>query len=423
MSNYRKNGYLYMNPFLMIINKNPFYVSYLINIIDTYRTLNFSYINQNSPLQFIANEISWKREFFTDRDTYKLSLTIVPNIQNTGEVGTIYVRDPLNETIITDVKIKVIVVLKGLDGITPYRYIHAKFDGMDNRGIKFLAEFITDNMMDDNMNLKLKQLYDINQIYKVDGYFPATTNMDIYICPLLDEDYGGKAEAGFYDPDLVGYTCSNKYSVIDGVPLYYDYSTVISTFINVEQGENNNLEYYIKKVPVVKYDYVNTEERIQTVLNQFELIKSYIEYKLQTIEDGFGIDIKLFNTYGPAKFFMVDDGTYLDNVSLSLKWKTKLLPSANDNIINDIIKYIKDYIENFDTIGDLHIPNLQADVTKAFSEEIAYFEYLGVNDYGLSVQHLYRTEFEEDITKVPELLGINIANDKSIDIDIIVSNL
>lgn len=417
VASYRSSGFLYFNPFTMIVNKNPFYVSYLVDIIRCYRTLGFDYINQDSEYQFIANEIEWKREYFSNRNTYTLTL---PMTLNVPKMTGLYLTNSKGERI--GVAFKVILVLKGPDGITPLRYVLGEYDTSRSTSTDIYITFniTTDNDLDSSMNLRLKTLYNIGQTYKSDGYFPSTTQADIYIC-YPNDTAGGAKEISQIVPDLNGFSCSNKYSIIGGLPLYYDYSKVISTFIDLSQGQDNSLNYHIKKVPVIRYDYITSEDRLLNVLDQMELIRSYIEYKLATLEDGFGVDIKLFNTYGPAKFFLVDDGAYLDNVSLKLHFKTKLQSSANESCVQDLVQYIKAYIEDFDTIGDLHIPNLQSSVTTQFKEQLEYFEYLGVNDYGVSIQHIYRDIFESDISKVPELLSINITVDGSPNIDINVS--
>ena len=423
MNHYKSTGFLYFNPFLMIINKNPLYISYLVDIIDCYKTLNFSYINQNSFLQFIANEIRWKREYFTDRNKYKLTISLTKNIgesQLRASKFELYTYSS-NGTAIT-INLKVIAVLKAKDG-TPLRYTYGKITNESNGKVDCEFEFETDNTMDREMRLKLKDLYDSGNITKSSGYFTQDLPIDIYICPKLGDDIGGKEEIGYICPDLAGYCCCNKYSVIGDVPLYYDYSNVISTFVNVEQRNDESIIYFIKKMPAVRYDYMNSEEKIQNLIDELQLVKTYIEYKLSTLEDSFGVDIKLFNTYGPAKYYAIDDGTMLDNVSLKLNFKVKLMSSADDNVIEDMKQFIKTKVEDYGNIGNLHIPNLQAALTKQFFEQIEYIEFTGFNDYNQTIQHIYRDEFESDITKVPEILSINTLDTEEPDINIEIQSV
>lgn len=423
MKQYRDSGFLYFNPFLMVINKSPFYVSYLINIIDCVRDVTFSYINQNSPLQFIVNDIRWRREYFTDRNTYILSLNMLQNINTNNYDILITTRDESNKEVVVDAKLKVIAILKNKDG-TPSRYAYADFVSYndEDQSFRYDFRFTTDNTMDKDMNLKLLNLYDIHQTYTIDGYFPETTDVDIYILAKLSEDYTGRGIISTYVNGLEGWTCCNMYSIMNGVPMYYNYSKVISTFINISQGTDNSLKYSIKKVPCIKYDYVITEERIRNIVEYLEIVRHYIDFKLVTIEDGFGVDIKLFNTYGPARFFKVENDTQLDNTSISPVFRTKPTPAATEEYLTDITNYIKEYIENFNNLGDLHFANLQSAVYEEFKTQIEFFDFVNFNHYDTSIQHLTREPFETDITKVPELICVNITSKDLPDITIQVMN-
>ena len=423
MKQYRNSGFLYFNPFLMVINKSPFYVSYLINIIDCVRDVVFSYINQQSPLQFIVNDVRWRREYFTDRNTYVLSLNMLQNINTDNYSILIKEKDEYGKDVVVGAKLKVIAVLKNKDGIA-YRYAYADFISYDDNDQSFRYDFrfTTDNTMDKDMNLKLLDLYDIHQTYKIDGYFPSTTDVDIYILAKMEDDYTGRGSISAYVNGLEGWTCCNMYSVLNGLPLYYNYSQVVSTFINISQGTDNSLKYLIKKVPVIQYDYILTEERIRNIVDYLEVVRNYIEYKLSTIEDGFGVDIKFFNTYGPARFFKIENDTPLDNTSISPIFRTKPTPAASEEYLTDITNYVKAYIEDFNNLGDLHFANLQAAVYEEFKTQIEFFDFVSFNHYDTSIQHLTREPFETDITKVPELISVNITSKDLPDITIQVMN-
>lgn len=103
---------------------------------------------------------------------------------------------------------------------------------------------------------------------------------------------------------------------------------------------------------------------------------------------------------------------YIDNVSLSMRFALEAQTSSDKYIKNNIIFNIKDYIEDINEITELHIPNIITLITNAYREQLVYFEYLGLNDYGTSCQHLYLDETPyTDIT--PEFL--NIATDDETD--------
>lgn len=425
IDDYRSKGFLYFNPFWIVINKNPFYMSYLVNILKVIKDISFEYINQSSPLQFICNDVEWKREYFTDRNVYKLTINLVQNVSTT-QFNILEAEDMTTLENVTGANMKVVAVLKNAQG-NPYRYAYGDFVSYNDQDQSFVYQFkfITDNVLDKDMNLKIKDLYDISRTYTADGYFPITTDIDIYVLPYLGTDYGRTEEAENIIPGIRGYTLCNKYSIIGGVPLYYNYSKMISTFANLEQGIDENLKFFIKKVPVVAYDYIIDEDRIQGLVEQIELIRTYIDYKLSTIEDGFGVDMKFFNTHGPAIFYNIDGNkdVPLNNTNLSIKCRTKLRVSATDNCINDLKLAIKDYIENYDRADetDLDFSTMQSAIYEQFKDQVYYFEFKSFNQYGPGELHICRDSFESDITKVPEFLCVKVKEDDLPDIDIEVS--
>ena len=111
-----KSGFLYMNPFLTLINKNPFFTQYYLTILDYYKTLNFTYINSKAEVQFIATRMHVLREYFTARDTYKFELVMEQNVAQ--DFALINLDSSGN---IVDCLIKPVLVLYD-DGI-PIRYM------------------------------------------------------------------------------------------------------------------------------------------------------------------------------------------------------------------------------------------------------------------------------------------------------------
>ena len=92
------------------------------------------------------------------------------------------------------------------------------------------------------------------------------------------------------------------------------------------------------------------------------------------------------------------------------------------------VEEIKEYIEDLDDIGELHIPNLITQITNNYKEQISYFEYLGFNNYGPNVQHLYKLEDNEiPIHTPPEFLNVRnvIGSDGSLtpNINVYVSEI
>lgn len=101
---------------------------------------------------------------------------------------------------------------------------------------------------------------------------------------------------------------------------------------------------------------------------------------------------------------------YIDNVALSLRWALEAESSADKYITNGIIQDIKEYIEDINQINELHIPNIITLITNNYREQLVYFEFMNVNNYGPSCQHLYLDEkISADIC--PEFLNVATKKD------------
>ena len=101
---------------------------------------------------------------------------------------------------------------------------------------------------------------------------------------------------------------------------------------------------------------------------------------------------------------------YIDNVALTFKWALEAESSADKYISNNIITDIKEYIEDINEINELHIPNVITLITNNYREQLIYFEFLDVNGYGPSCQHLYYDEkINADIC--PEFLNVATKKD------------
>jgi len=322
--------------------------------------------------------------------------------------------------------------------------------------------------------------------------------------------------------DLTGYTLCNIMTVDGGIDFYYDYSSMMRSTVTVDQiplldsdntpkcekfirfDSNGNeiisykplyevnedggyvYNYAIKRIPLIKNDYLNTEELVQDFVYDLETRRKYIEECLYILEDTFDIDFKFFNTYGPSKMFYYSipssqeykvrvitkklkvfknteseedtnvvgtlsigdqinitkvkgqwgyitspyegwiklaDTTkvtnYIDNVALSMKFALEANTSADKYISDDIVIDVKEYIEDINEINELHIPNIITLITNNYREQLTYFEFLDVNNYGAACQHIYLDEqVSADIC--PEFLNISTTADGTADITIAV---
>lgn len=419
---YDKNGFLYINPFLVVISKNPFLVNYYCNILDYAKTVNFEFINQESPLQFICEEqVSVLRPFYPkeDRDKYTIRVTVQQNISNDYNlIGTNEDGDIVRE----DIAMYGIIYKED----APYRYCKATLINYDDKDYMYTFEFtITSTDVIDNkgnivINTGLKNLGSDTEAIT---YLSANVGFKFFIVAKMDEDYGLN-DLDKYIPHLDGYSLCNTYEMNTGLDLYYDYTTVMESFINISNNDTtSSFDYSIKRMPMVRYTYLNTQERVSDFISVMDYRKRYIETSLILLEDSFGVDYKFFNTYGPSKLYYVStagDGQLLDRVNLNLKFEVKYQNASDINATNDIIMFIKQYIENINEITDLHMPNLITAVTNKFYNQLVYFKFVGMNNYEYLYQSIQKMPTEEDefLTSsiVPEFININTLNDDSPDI-------
>ena len=213
------------------------------------------------------------------------------------------------------------------------------------------------------------------------------------------------------------------YTIENGLNFFENFSDIVtSTAVDydIESEYDVKQGFMIKSVPVIKLGYADDEPNLQEFISQLLYKKAYIDRGILLLENNFKIDFKLFNTYGPSRTYSLDDdGLHMiDRVNLTLNFEVKLTKASDKYTKQYIIKDIKNMIEDLNDLSSLHIPNLITEITNKYRpNSIEYIEFLGFNDYGPGVQHLYRNDYE-DITIVPEFLTVHTREDLTCDINI-----
>ena len=147
------------------------------------------------------------------------------------------------------------------------------------------------------------------------------------------------------------------------------------------------------------------------IIKEIRTKLEYINKCLDKLETSFGIDYKLFNTYGPATIFYIRDDVFINRVNLSMTFNLKLYTNSDKGLVKYIKKDIKDYMEQIDDVRDLHMPNLITYITNTYREQIVYFEFVDINGYGPGEQHVTMDETYETSSRTPEFLNINTIRD------------
>ena len=494
--------FLFTNPFLIGINVNPNIVGYYLNTVNSNYSIDYTYVNDNSPVQFISSGIMMERNAIVGQDYYKLTVKLTPSIDGmeydsnvipadteaadyairakyNGRVKSMtYYTDPAtNESYIramveyeTDVEAERIEYIQastilGFDQDSKPGY-EMKYDV----GEEFIAnDILAIKMPTDKNNLKvvadidyslytngyyvpfvIEKFDESNNIYYFSAYLGTTDEIDleskiiinhgiynksneentflplrmkdfmIEVCVLYNNDGQNQPHKYSAFAGLNEYTYTNSYTTTsDSLGYFVEDLQFIRSTIDYLPGETTeNWKVDITEVPMVQATWAIDNSRFISFIDQYKALDNIMQDIHYSLENNFSIDTKFYNTYGKAKFYTVGNTSdymlNLDNVKIALRFGIKLNVQYNqETFIPNFREYIKNYIENSDSIGtssqDIFILNMIADAKAAFSE-IAYIEYYGFNIYDHMAQKIVGPSIEEYIDSyIPEFINIKTA--------------
>lgn len=309
--------FMFTNPFLIGININPNIVGYYMNTIDANYAIDYTYVNDNSPIQFISSGIMMERNAILGQDYYRMSVKLAPSInemeyeQNVeladteaedyeiralynGSIESMtYYTDPdtgksyIRTTIVYDTddeenKIQYIqssstLALNGEESIPGYKMLFVV-------GEKFIANDILATKMPKDLN-NLKVVADI-------GYSLYTNN---YYVPFTIEDF---------DPSSNIYTLAAYLGTTDEIDLssriiinhgIYDSNNeendflplpmkdfVVETCVLYNNDGQNEIHKYSQFAGLSGYTYTNSyttnSENLAYFVEDLQFIRSNIDY-------------------------------------------------------------------------------------------------------------------------------------------------
>lgn len=417
--------FVYTVPFTTVLTDDPLYMSYYMTIMRYASPLSFEIINPNAPVQFISTNVLWKRGYSEDPTKYKMQISFSQNIVANKNIIT---NDEDGKMIENSLKVIAVFYNNGIydDGSIPYRYFVGDIVDYDIEQLfsyDYYFEFETTDQLNDDAKIKILNTYIPGSTDNDYGYFSGDVKVQIYVLAKFVDGEFGRYELDDIVPDLEGYTVTNSYSVEGGLKFFENFSEIVTSNASsytIEGNYENTQAFYIKSVPVIRYLYADNETNILGFVDALQYRKAYINRALTLLENNFKIDFKLFNTYGPSKTYSLDKNgeDIIDKVNLTLNFEIKLVKASDSYTKQYIIRDIKEMIEDLNDISNLHIPNLITEITNKYRpNSIEYIEFLGFNNYGPGVQHLYRNEYD-DITIVPEFLTVNTTRDMTADVNI-----
>ena len=430
---YDENGFLYINPFLMVVNKNPFYMSYFNVIINYAKERYFEYINNDSSLQFIATGYRFYRNFFNNENNEThINLKFTQNINTDYDLVTFNTNGEIESTLIN---VYAMIYTEDANGDSiPYRYIKGNIINYSATGeITFDFCITTKNKVAPKSTHILYEhgLYNSGSDDEFATYLAPNMRMKFFFFVKQDKEYGRKFrdihnveyDTDDYFTNLDGYTLTNIYGTSDeGIDFFYDYTDFMNSFVELNKDSADNFYFNTYKVPLIRYTWLNTEDRFQTISKIFDTRRRFIQNATILLEDSFGIDFKFYNTYGRSKIFNITDLDNIDRINLSLKFEIKFVTKDDQNMLSSIRASIKNYIEDLNNVNDLHIPNLITYITNLYRDNIIYIKFIKLNNYDSLYQSIYKdpelaANYFVETQTVPEFININTNTDNTADIE------
>lgn len=419
----KKRGFVYTCPYLMVINKNPFYLSYYNIFVNYTRTLFFDYINEKSDLQFVVDNMRVFRNYFdNEKGELHIQIAMGQNIETDYDILTF---DDEGELIECAIKPVIVLYNDDEDGNKyEYRYIVGNLLEYDAGTATYLFDFVisTSNVMAGRTTHMLFNtgLYNIGTTDEVPSYLMPNMSGKLFILVKEDEDrgrtYGDKSQYTVDDliPDLNGYTLTNIYDMSTaGIDFFYDYTDLMTSYIQLDRNKSKFI-YKIHRAPVVRTLWWDDEDKVSTFFYLVDYRRRYIQESLYLLEDSFGINFKLYNTYGPSSCWNIDKYENVDRVNISLRFEIKFATRNEVVLIPEITQVIKSYIEDFNSTDKaLHMPNLITYVKNLYTDSIEYIKFVGLNEYTNSLwQSIYKNPgLEKDYFKetqtVPEFINVH----------------
>lgn len=419
-----KEKFVYILPMMMVMTDDPLYISYYNTILSRTLYNDFTFNNIQCPVQFVAPAFKWTRKLMSDSNKYIMEIPLQQNVNTDHRM--IVINSATSD--VSEVNIRVFAVFYNSDDSNvPYRYAEAEIYDYDysNFSYRFHLEVETTDQIDTKNRIRVENLMIPGTKDTAYGYVTSNMKCEVYVCARFNSQvYDDLRGLDHIVPDMTGFSVTNMFTVVNGVTFYSSYTDVIRSTVTHKKYQTDSLfkdGYVIKSVPLIRYSYADDEPSIQDFIAELDIKKAYIDHAKTVLENNFDMDLKFFNTYGPSKVYTIDrEGEIpITRVNLTMNFRLKLVQSTDQYTKDLIIKDVKDIVEDLNDISSLHIPNLITTITNTYRNQVDYFEFLGFNDFGPGVQHLYHHD-PERVDVVPEFLTIHTNEDKTPDINIVI---
>ena len=398
--------YYYKLLYTIIIKTDPLICSYRMNLADKMGYFIFDWMNLLTELGFLVNTYRFRRRLLEDNNTYTFDFGIQQSIAEDFGLYTEYEDVETGHTVvINNMKVFMVLYQEG----EPYRYVEGALTSADTTNYIFKWRYAihTNNDYDVDGKLCITNVHEVSTGVVNPGYIPDNVTAKVFLYAKFDTDYG-RHDADNIIPDMEGWSLVNIYEVEDGLNFCNNFTNVMNTRVRRVLSEDGTRGYYdITGIPFVGDHYFEDEDHVSYLINRLLERKAYIDNCLQVLENNMDIDFKYYNTYGYSETYTIGDKeqTSLGNIDITMKFRVKLANANDSGTRGAIIQFIKEYIEDLNDTGDLHIPNLLHDIKEYFGDTIVYIEFMNFNNNRLGVNHIELRDIEDPHT-VPEFISV-----------------
>lgn len=395
------NRYLiYSLPYLIKIEESPILKAlyYKTNVTQD-AVLSYKNVNNRIIENFIINELNLNKSALSS-DTYKLNLSLNTTVSSIN----------------IDTLIKIRCILKNKEGKT-YGYIDFKRKSLD--GYEYEAILATNNKISNN------QINIYNSIYDVNGsHLPSDiiTNcmMDEFITVevgVLYKDNDTKEKYGDFIKmkDIDDYATAVVFETIVPLRLFSNLSNIMDSNVKpIISGPKTTMD--IKNIPLIEYKYF--KKRYFDVYKILDIYNDLLLDNIQRLESNTNIDIKLYNSYGPSKFYYTSKKitgdvvkyNYIRRTDVPLDFVIHLNAILTDREDLSIKQFISEFIESCNDDNLVPISNLIRLLEQNF-DIIRYIEFGGIaGDKSQKIESTFESISEltkqEIIDYVPEYINL-----------------
>lgn len=423
--------YLYANPFLMSVTKKPAIAGYYLNSVDEGLQLDYTYVNMDSKIQFIANNLRIYRNALLGEDTYKITIDLSPSSPLPTDIQIFDADNNFTKFI------QPVMALE--DNGSEIGYVEFKFVKYElQRDIfSFEATLTTTDYMTLAQKVQMTNVKGMNDGI-VDNKLVPMVDCIANVYALVKYPNASSKIPHKFDaiPSLQPYTMTNTYQTTSTPITFILPMTNMRSLVKFIQPVYNDPAYFLRlsSVPLIEAKTMKDLNKfkyfMKLVYTQYRYLSSVVGLKTTN----YGIDMKFYNTYGRSKFFTAgDDNQILDRTNIKMHIKVApTIGTLEDELIRDLKAFIKEYIENVNDFKDgvnaingyngIYVSNLTQAIENKFPS-VKYMRFVNINEYDSSIQvienqGIYIDKLSKDARRdyVPEFLTIRL---EDIRIDII----